>query len=317
MAGPLPVAFNESERDRALQAIRARVDAAIGRGESVVVLGDFNVAPDEPGYRDLVAGLHDAHAEVGQGPGWTWRPSRFEGTGIGLLRIDLALSGPNLPPVAAREHCGFPGDHCQFEAWFSLAGASLGQQSFQLLLPGHDPIKALPVSILDTTGLVIDANAAIEPFANPDGAHPVPGSPERMRINWLGGACDRDVRARVTRSGSDLLVTIDTFVPGDGGCTLEGISRTFELRVRARIRPRPDSALSRAESVGRREQCQLQPARHVEADVAVLPGRHDGAIAEYVAPEPATRSATASESSTRRAAGRDRRPVGPTSTPST
>ena len=234
MAGPLPVAFDASERDRALQAIRARVDAAIGRGESVVVLGDFNVAPDEPGYRDLVAGLHDAHAEVGQGPGWTWRPSRFEGTGIGLLRIDLALSGPNLPPVAAREHCGLPGDHCQFEAWFSLAGASLGQQSFQLLLPGHDPIKALPVSILDTTGLVVDANAAIEPFANPDGAHPVPGSPERMRINWLGGACDRDVRARVTRSGSDLLVTIDTFVPGDGGCTLEGISRTFELQfVRA------------------------------------------------------------------------------------
>jgi endonuclease/exonuclease/phosphatase (EEP) superfamily protein YafD len=126
MAGPLPVAFDGSQRDAALQRVRERVVAAIGRGETVVVLGDFNVAPTEPAYGELADGLRDAHAEVGQGPGWTWRPSRLEWTGLGLLRIDLALSGPGAIPVAVEEHCGLPGDHCQLEAWYHLETAQLG-----------------------------------------------------------------------------------------------------------------------------------------------------------------------------------------------
>lgn len=68
----------------------------------------------------LVAGLADAHREVGLGPGWTWRPSRFEGLGLGLLRIDLALSGPGASPTRVGERCGLPGDHCQLHATFAL-----------------------------------------------------------------------------------------------------------------------------------------------------------------------------------------------------
>ena len=56
------------------------------RGETVIVAGDFNTAPTEPAFEQLVAGLADAHAEVGLGPGWTWRPSRMEGLGLGVLR---------------------------------------------------------------------------------------------------------------------------------------------------------------------------------------------------------------------------------------
>jgi endonuclease/exonuclease/phosphatase (EEP) superfamily protein YafD len=125
-AGPVPVGFDPGGRDGALRRVRARIDAAIGRGETVVVLGDFNVAPTEPAFGELVDGLRDAHAEIGQGPGWTWRPSSLEWTGLGLLRIDLALSSQDLPPVRVAERCGDVGDHCLLEASFSLAGARAG-----------------------------------------------------------------------------------------------------------------------------------------------------------------------------------------------
>jgi endonuclease/exonuclease/phosphatase (EEP) superfamily protein YafD len=118
--GALPVSFDPTSRDQALARFRGRVDAAIARGETVVVVGDFNVAPTEPAFDPLTTGLADAHREVGLGPGWTWRPSRLEGLGIAVLRIDLALSGPGARPVAINEHCGLPGDHCQLEARFAL-----------------------------------------------------------------------------------------------------------------------------------------------------------------------------------------------------
>lgn len=122
MAGPLPVSFDPTSRDADLARFRARVDAAIARGETVIVAGDFNTAPTEPAFESLVAGLADAHREVGIGPGWTWRPSRFEGLGLGLLRIDLALSGPGATPTRIGEHCHLPGDHCQLEAVFVIDG---------------------------------------------------------------------------------------------------------------------------------------------------------------------------------------------------
>ena len=120
MAGPLPVGFDSTKRDERLARIRTRVEAAIGRGESVIVIGDLNATPFEPGFLELADGLRDAHAEVGQGPGWTWRPSRFEWTGLGVIRIDHALSSPRITPVSSAEHCERPGDHCILETWFSV-----------------------------------------------------------------------------------------------------------------------------------------------------------------------------------------------------
>lgn len=126
LAGPLPVALDSAKRDASLERIRDRIDAAIARGETVVVLGDFNVAPTEPGFAGLTDGLRDAHAEVGQGPGWTWRPSRLEWMRMGLLRIDHALSSPDLAPVSIKEDCSQAGDHCIVEASYSLAGLDPG-----------------------------------------------------------------------------------------------------------------------------------------------------------------------------------------------
>jgi endonuclease/exonuclease/phosphatase (EEP) superfamily protein YafD len=118
--GPVPISFDPTLRDAALARFRTRVESVMARHETLIVVGDFNVAPTETAFGPLVDGLADAHAEVGIGPGWTWRPSRFESIALGLLRIDLALSGPGATPTYVAERCNLPGDHCQLEATFAL-----------------------------------------------------------------------------------------------------------------------------------------------------------------------------------------------------
>ena len=123
MAGPIPIGLDTTRRDERLQRIRTRIDAAMAQGESVILLGDLNTTPFEPGYHDISEGLHDAHAEAGQGPGWTWRPSRLEWTRTGFIRIDHALSSPGILPVSVGEQCEKVGDHCILEVWFSMGAA--------------------------------------------------------------------------------------------------------------------------------------------------------------------------------------------------
>ena len=114
----LPVGYDVSDRDRRLAEIRTRLDAAIALGPPVILIGDFNVAPTEAAYRDLTAGLVDAHVEAGLGPGWTWRPELLGPLPAGVLRIDLILSTPDLVPVESRVVCRSVGDHCQVMAGF-------------------------------------------------------------------------------------------------------------------------------------------------------------------------------------------------------
>jgi endonuclease/exonuclease/phosphatase (EEP) superfamily protein YafD len=116
----LPVAFDSTDRDAALARVRTRIDALLARGDPVVVMGDYNTAPTEPGYATLVSGLRDVHVEVGLGPGWTWRPSRLESLGVGLLRIDLILVGTPVNPVSIGVDCRNPGDHCLVDATVSI-----------------------------------------------------------------------------------------------------------------------------------------------------------------------------------------------------
>ncbi len=147
LAGPVPIALDSAKRDASLERIRDRIDAAIARDETVLVLGDFNVSPTEPGFAGLTDGLRDAHGEIGQGPGWTWRPSRLEWMRMGLLRIDHALSSPNLAPVSINEDCSLAGDHCIVEAWYSLAGVRDGDGVFEDEFPVLGDRAALPVTV--------------------------------------------------------------------------------------------------------------------------------------------------------------------------
>ena len=112
----LPVGYDAGPRDAAIERVRGRIADLDRGGLPFVVAGDFNTAPTEPAYGRLAHGLQDVHVEVGNGAGWTWRPSRFEAFGIGLVRIDLVLVGAGARPAAIAVDCGHPGDHCIVDA---------------------------------------------------------------------------------------------------------------------------------------------------------------------------------------------------------
>ena len=116
----IPSGFDPTERNAELDLIRARVAELEAMGARVLLIGDFNAAPTEPAFGRLTNGLHDAHAEAGLGPGWTWRPARFAFLGIGLLRIDLVLSTSGIRPTRTSIDCPSAGDHCLVEASLAL-----------------------------------------------------------------------------------------------------------------------------------------------------------------------------------------------------
>jgi endonuclease/exonuclease/phosphatase (EEP) superfamily protein YafD len=119
----LPIGIQVDRRNAELETIRAIFDGAASRGSDTVLLGDLNTASSEPAFARLVAGLHDAHAEVGEGTGWTWRPSRAEFLGIGLFRIDHVISSAAVQPLSVEERCPAVGDHClvRAELWLEPA----------------------------------------------------------------------------------------------------------------------------------------------------------------------------------------------------
>ena len=114
------LAFDPSVRNRYLQLLRDRVADLEAAGEVVLLIGDFNTGPTEPAFKRLTTGLCDAHAEVGLGPGWTWRPGRLAFLGTGLLRIDLVLTTAGLRPITISAACPSKGDHCLVEALLAL-----------------------------------------------------------------------------------------------------------------------------------------------------------------------------------------------------
>jgi endonuclease/exonuclease/phosphatase family metal-dependent hydrolase len=116
----IPVGYDPTERDAVIERVRERVAADLDADVPVVLLGDFNVAPTEPGFDVLTRGLVDAHRAVGNGPGWTWRPSRLEGLGIGVLRIDYVLTS-GFQPLSIETDCRNAGDHCIVTAGLDLA----------------------------------------------------------------------------------------------------------------------------------------------------------------------------------------------------
>lgn len=114
--GPLglPMSLAPDDRDADLARIHDTL-AADASGAPLLLLADLNTASTEPAFGRFLAsipGLRDAHAEVGDGPGWTWRPRRFEGLGTGLLRIDVAFTGRGLRPIGTGTDCPTAGDHC-------------------------------------------------------------------------------------------------------------------------------------------------------------------------------------------------------------
>ena len=117
--GYLPVDLDTRPRDDGIAHIRSIVDGELAAGADVLLIGDFNITEREPAYGELARGLWDAHAEVGQGPGFTWRHQRLKHLPIGILRIDYAFAGGRFRPVASSVDCTPLGsDHCLIRAAF-------------------------------------------------------------------------------------------------------------------------------------------------------------------------------------------------------
>ena len=128
-AHPMPAAigtggqalYDPTIRDFDLRWIRGFVEPMLARGESVLMLGDYNVTDREPAYAELTAGLHDPHRDVGLGLGSTWRPGSLAGFPFALLRIDYLLSGPTVIPRSVTTDCTPSGsDHCRVLGVFQL-----------------------------------------------------------------------------------------------------------------------------------------------------------------------------------------------------
>jgi vancomycin resistance protein VanJ len=120
----LPVGLDARIRNDDLDRIRGRVDARIAQGLPVVLLGDLNTAASEPALDRFVEGLREVHREVGFGTGWTWRPSRLEFLGIGLVRIDHVVVSPDIAPLSISGTCPPVGDHCMVDALIGVPSGS-------------------------------------------------------------------------------------------------------------------------------------------------------------------------------------------------
>ena len=125
--GPLrlPIAFDGRERDGRLKELRAWVDE-IRQPSTVplVLIGDLNVAPTEPGYDLIARGFVDVHRAVGLGPGLTWRPGQFERLGLGVLRIDYVLTAGAIQPLSTATTCDVASDHCIVDATLNIRDAT-------------------------------------------------------------------------------------------------------------------------------------------------------------------------------------------------
>ena len=111
----VPVGLDTILRDQELRYVRAAVDRAEDQ-ERVLLVGDLNTTPFEPGFGIVTDGLQDLHAQVASGTGFTWRPAFLERLNAGLLRIDHVLAGSSVQPIAIAEDCSIPGDHCRVTA---------------------------------------------------------------------------------------------------------------------------------------------------------------------------------------------------------
>jgi endonuclease/exonuclease/phosphatase (EEP) superfamily protein YafD len=116
----VPIVYDPRPRDVQIETIRETIDASLASGDRLLVVGDFNTTTSEPEYRVLTKGLRDTHTEVGEGPGWTWRPDELTFLPFGLIRIDLQLSGGAIRPSSTRVDCSLPGDHCQLYGTYEI-----------------------------------------------------------------------------------------------------------------------------------------------------------------------------------------------------
>jgi endonuclease/exonuclease/phosphatase (EEP) superfamily protein YafD len=118
----VPIGIDTRQRDLDLGYVRDALERSADDETRIILVGDLNATPFEPGFGAVAKGLRDVHADVATGTGFTWRPGIVEVLGQALLRIDHVLAGSALTPVSIAEDCSLPGDHCRVTAVLDVPG---------------------------------------------------------------------------------------------------------------------------------------------------------------------------------------------------
>ena len=121
----VPIGINDQRPRAQLVATAELVRTLTGPR---IMLGDFNMSDQSPGYAQVTRGLRDAFAEAGFGPGFTWPVANSRntlrrwgwGTPFPLVRIDYILHSDEFAAVDARVNCESNSDHCFIVADLSL-----------------------------------------------------------------------------------------------------------------------------------------------------------------------------------------------------
>jgi vancomycin resistance protein VanJ len=117
---PFMRCYNQGPRDEQISRMRSFIAERMATGEPLLVLGDMNVTEREAAYRELAAGLQDAHRVTGVGLGNSWRPSLVRWP-FGAIRIDYLFSHGPIAPVALTTDCTMRGsDHCLLFGTYTL-----------------------------------------------------------------------------------------------------------------------------------------------------------------------------------------------------
>jgi vancomycin resistance protein VanJ len=111
-----PCPYCPEARDGEVRALATYAAQAIGSGNRLVIMGDFNLTEREPAYRDLAAVLADAGASAGA----TWRPVGVEAAPP-VLRLDHIFTSPGIVAGDSGVLCpGTRSDHCPLVATVGL-----------------------------------------------------------------------------------------------------------------------------------------------------------------------------------------------------
>lgn len=119
-------AYDPGLRDAALGRLRDHALAHVDAGEPTVILGDLNLTDRELAYDDLASGLTDTYRAAGSGFGTTWRPAvgPMPLLPFGLLRIDMAFTGPGVTALHSEPDCApRTSDHCILDVTLAVPGS--------------------------------------------------------------------------------------------------------------------------------------------------------------------------------------------------
>ena len=123
----------------------------------------------------------------------------------------------------------------------AVAGCGVGSRTYSTSFAEQDEvgsmrIEALPIDVIDLTGLVTGVEAIEHdgPVAGVGGIVPVSAQANTVRLGWTGGACDARVRVVFSRTdrGYALRVMPETSLVGKLGCAALGVPRAIAITVR-------------------------------------------------------------------------------------